>query len=205
MARIDDYINARKIAVESLGGRSLDSILEETGFHALGNKGIEVPFLDGAFHVSYPDFIFSDPADPQREIKLQEQVLLLHYLGASNIPMPTGMKVAYRELKDASFYFGPFTQRAIEPLKKVFGDRPEAFSKTAPLLGGTPIEDGDLGFTFTPLPRVPLHLILWRGDDEFPAEAGVLFDATVEKILSAEDTAWLAGMVIYRLIALSYR
>jgi hypothetical protein len=50
---------------------------------------------------------------------------------------------------------------------------------------------------------VPLQLILWEGDNEFPAEANILFDKTIGRILSPEDVAWLAGMVVYRLIAFS--
>jgi hypothetical protein len=50
---------------------------------------------------------------------------------------------------------------------------------------------------------VPLRLVLYLGDDEFPAEANILFDQSVGKILSPEDIAWMAGMLAYRLIALS--
>jgi len=52
---------------------------------------------------------------------------------------------------------------------------------------------------------VQVPLLLWEGDDEFPAEANILFDELCGKILSPEDADWLAGMLIYRLIALSYR
>ena len=44
-------------------------------------------------------------------------------------------------------------------------------------------------------------LILWKGDDEFPPEGSILFDRGINKILSAEDIAWLSGMVVYPLIA----
>jgi hypothetical protein len=48
-----------------------------------------------------------------------------------------------------------------------------------------------------------VRLILWAGDDEFPAEANIVFDENIAEILSPEDIAWLAGMVVYRLISLS--
>ncbi|MEE4264173.1 MAG: DUF3786 domain-containing protein [Desulfobacteraceae bacterium] len=44
---------------------------------------------------------------------------------------------------------------------------------------------------------------MWEGDAEFPAEANILFDQTIGRILPPEDVAWLAGMVVYRLMALS--
>jgi hypothetical protein len=53
------------------------------------------------------------------------------------------------------------------------------------------------------LPQVPLRLILWAGDDEFAPEANILFDDTAGEILSPEDAAWLAGMLVYRMMALA--
>jgi hypothetical protein len=44
---------------------------------------------------------------------------------------------------------------------------------------------------------------LWEGNAEFPSEANILFDETIGDILSPEDVAWLAGMLVYRLTALS--
>jgi hypothetical protein len=44
---------------------------------------------------------------------------------------------------------------------------------------------------------------VWEGDDEFPAEANILFDAAVGDYLSPEDAAWLASLAVYRLMALA--
>ena len=203
-ARTDDYLNARNIAAGELADTSLADLAKRTGFSTEGENTLVVPFLDRTYLVTLPDFRFTDADDAEKEVPLQEQVLILHYLQSGPSP-ETGTLVAYREIKDASFYFGPFTSRAINPLKKVFGENHEGLEKTAPLLSGTPIADGDAGYVFRPLPGIPIRMILWAGDDEFPPEANILFDSSIAKILSAEDIAWLTGMVIYRLIALSYR
>ncbi len=47
-------------------------------------------------------------------------------------------------------------------------------------------------------------LILWEGDDEFPPEANIIFNDTIGEVLSPEDVAWMAGMLVYRLIALAW-
>jgi hypothetical protein len=117
----------------------------------------------------------------------------------------SGNRVSYREIPGASFYFSAFVKRAIDPLKTVFGPNVTALVEAAKQLNGRPIEPGDVGFEFDVLPNVPLQLILYEGDDEFPAEANILFDQTIGVILSPEDIAWLAGMLVYRLIAISKR
>jgi len=201
--RIDDYINARKLAVEKLSPESFEKIAQRSGFEPSDGPSLHIPFLDRTYLVSYPHFEFEDQADSQKEIPLQEQVLILHYLMAAETPDLSGQWVSYREIPGASFYFGAFVKRAVDPLKKVFGQNTSGFCQAAERLQARKIENGDAGFEFQMFPAVPLQLILWEGDNEFPAEANILFDKTIGRLLSPEDVAWLAGMVVYRLMALA--
>jgi len=203
MPRIDDYINAREIAIEALAPLPFEDILQRTGFESSSENSFLIPFLDRTYLVSYPQFEFSDQIEGDKKIPLQEQVLILHYMMAPAAPPRTRQWIAYREIPGAAFYFDAFVKRAVEPLKKVFGDNLDAFARAAQKLHFQKIESGDLGFECRVLPGIPLRLILWGTDDEFPAEANILFDKNIGQILSPEDVAWLAGMVVYRLMALA--
>jgi hypothetical protein len=202
MPRIDDYFNAAKIAIEALDKESPAEILKRSGFEA-DAKGILVPFLNRIYHISIPGFAFCDTAPEPKDVPIQEQVLILHYLQAGGLQFPTGNWIAYREIQGASFYFSAFVKRAIDPLKKTFGSDIQGLVHAAEKLGGRSIPAGDAGFEFRLLPRIPVQLILWEGDAEFPAEANILFDETIGEILSPEDVAWLAGMLVYRLMAIN--
>ncbi len=204
MPRVDDYFNAAKIAIETLEKESRETILSRSGFEA-DAKGILAPFLNRIYHIGIPGFAFSDTAPEPKDVPIQEQVLILHYLQAGGLLFPTGNWIAYREIQGASFYFSAFVKRAIDPLKKTFGSSIQGLVIAAEKLGGQAISAGDAGFEFRLLPRIPVQLILWEGDAEFPAEANILFDETIGEILSPEDVAWLAGMLVYRLMALSQR
>jgi len=203
MPRIDDYINARKLALAELSRIPFEVILERSGFDSPSENSFRIPFLDRIYLVSYPQFEFYDQFRTQEEVPIQEQVLILHYMMAPSMPSPTSHWIAYREIPGAAFYFGAFVKRAVEPLKKVFGENLAGFARSAQKLHPKEIESGDAGFEFSILPAVPLQLILWAADDEFPAEANILFDKNIGQILSPEDVAWLAGMVVYRLMALA--
>ncbi len=204
MARIDDYINAKKIAVEKLSTESFDKIIQRSGFESLDDNICRVPFLDRVYNVSFPDFEFRDEYEENKEIPIQEQVLILHYMMGKSTVKLTGNWISYREIPGASFYFSAFVKRAINPLKKVFGRNISGFIKAAERLKGKVIDPGDAGFEFNVLPKAPLQLIIWEGDEEFAAEANILFDENIEELLSPEDVAWLAGMLVYRLIALAH-
>ena len=205
MPRIDDYITARKIAIEQLSNEAFDVILERSGFEPANGESFRIPFLNRVYQVGYPNFEFEDLSGTGQEIPIQEQILILHYMTAASPRNLSGNRVSYREIPGASFYFSAFVKRGIDPLKTVFGPNVTALVEAAKQLNGRPIEPGDVGFEFDVLPNVPLQLILYEGDDEFPAEANILFDQTIGVILSPEDIAWLAGMLVYRLIAISKR
>ncbi|MFH0994420.1 MAG: DUF3786 domain-containing protein [Pseudomonadota bacterium] len=202
MPRIDDYYNAAKIAIEALALESPKEILRRSGFEP-DPEGILVPFLNRTYRIGIPGFAFSDMAPEPKDVPIQEQVLILHYLRAGGLQFPTGNWIAYREIQGASFYFSAFVKRAIDPLKNTFGSNIQGLVKAAEQLGGLAIPAGDAGFEFRVLPRIPVQLILWEGDAEFPPEANILFDETIGDILSPEDVAWLSGMLVYRLMALS--
>ena len=203
MPRIDDYIAAKKLAVEKLTQLSLARIIRLSGFALSEAEDINIPFLNRNYRVSYPEFEFVDVSEPDQEVPIQEQVLLLHYLMADSPPKLPPKWIAYREISGAAFYFSAFVKRAIDPLKKVFGQNVAGLKKAAGQLNALPIETGDAGFEFHIFPKVALQIIVWIGDDDFPPEANILFDQTIGDLLSPEDVAWLAGMVVYRLIALS--
>jgi hypothetical protein len=204
MPRIDDYIAARVLARERLNAIAYEALLNRSGFDGLEGTAFRVPFLNRVFRLSYPDFEFSDLAAPQQEVPLQEQVLILHYLQGDPPPWADGGDwVAYREIPGAAFYFAAFRKRALDPLKNVFGQNVAGLKTAAARLNGDPVGFGDAGFEFRVFPKVPVRLILYAGDEEFPAEASILFDRSIDRMLSPEDIAWLAGMLVYRLMSLS--
>lgn len=202
MARIDDYQQARDLAAGKLAKENFNTIAERCGFETEDAATMRVPFLDRVYKVSYPQFKFEDAAQTDAQVPLQEQVLILHYLQGAR-PFLHKKWVAYREIPGAGFYFGAFVKRAVDPLKKVFGQNVTALQKAATRLNGTPIETGSAGFQFNVMPFAPVQLIIWEGDEEFPPEANILFDKSVGDYLSPEDAAWLASLTVYRLMALA--
>ena len=203
MPRIDDYKNAKKLAIDKLATESFDTILQRTGFDSDAPDQVRVPFLNRIYQIRFPEFEFKDPDEAKAEIPIQEQILILHYMLSPAPSLSTENWVSYREIPGASFYYSAFVKRAIDPLKNVFGQNVDGLLRAGEILGAQPIDSGDVGYEFRLFPNIPLRLILWAGDDEFPAEANIVFAENIKDILSPEDIAWLAGMLVYRLIALS--
>jgi hypothetical protein len=202
MARVDDFKQAKALAAQSLAEQSLEEISRRSGIPIGGQNALRLPFLGRVYVIAYPSFEFSDAADPAAQVPLQEQVLILHYLLRCQ-PHLKGQWIAYREIPGAGFYFSAFVKRAVDPLKKAFGQNVAGLKKAAAKLGATPMDTGNAAYRLELLPYAPIQIVVWEGDDEFPAEANILFDASVGDYLPPEDAAWLASLPIYRLMALA--
>ena len=190
MPRMDDYNQALALVKGQLAEKNPDHVARVSGAEMIRDKGgpaaLSLVFLNQEMRMSWPDLkvLFGKSGE---EIPVQQQILLLHYLhGAwsSNGAEPTGEWISFQEVPDGRFYLDAFHRRAKNPLVQAF-------------------DQGDASVLVRALPRINVALILWEGDEEFPPEGNILFDRNIIQILSAEDIAWLAGMVVYPLIGMA--
>ncbi len=127
-------------------------------------------------------------------------ILTLHYLnGAGGEPL-TGELVPFRDLSGGRVYDSNFEKRVRARLVRAFSHQPALLLEAAARLGGEAVDMGDAGVRLVTFPRVPLWLVLWAADEEFPAGANVLFDSSVRSYLCTEDAVVLCEQVVAELI-----
>ncbi len=125
---------------------------------------------------------------------LFSQITVLHYLVHAQCLPAAGRLVAPGDLAAAPLYARGTHVLPTESLARAYGDSPERVTARAKALGGQTLDYGDLALRLLPLPRVPVVVVFWRGDDEFPARASLLLDATCEAHLAA-DIVWSTAML----------
>jgi hypothetical protein len=207
MARIDDYREAVELSKKGLKDKNPKRIADQSGadfeVDSEGKTILTMDFLNKKVVITWPDLEFSF-RESEEELPIQQQVLLLHYLNGATGAKITGKWIAYQEVPDGKFYLDAFVRRAKNPMVQGFGHRPELLVKlTTEVYGARPQDEGDFSVVVQVLPMVPVALVLWKGDEEFPPEGTILFDRSISGILSAEDIAWLAGMIIYPLMGMA--
>ncbi|MBN1105628.1 MAG: DUF3786 domain-containing protein [Deltaproteobacteria bacterium] len=210
MPRMDDYVQAVLLGKAALTGATPDLLARLAGAEirkeSAESVSLLVPFLNDEVSVTWDDLRFQSTRSGQ-EPPIQQQILLLHYLKgawASGGAVATGQWISFQEIPDGRFYMDAFQRRAKNPLVQAFGEKPERLIGIAgDAYGAVPLDQGDFSVVVKVLPLVPMALVLWRGDEEFPPEGNILFDRNISAILSAEDIAWLAGMVVYPLAGMA--
>ena len=160
---------------------------------------IEVRFWGSDYIVRCPEISMQEVGTGQ-EPPIAIQILILHYLINADGTRLADAWISFRELPDGHIYDAAFRRRANLRLAEAFGNDLEGFVAAATTLGGERLTYGDASFLFSMFPRVRLAVVLYLGDDEFPASANVLFDAAAGHYLPIEDLAVLGGMLAGRLI-----
>ncbi len=163
----------------------------ETGLYGLKSFGWQI-------HISPNDKrVFCN--EPGSEILLNELeehyvLSLLWYLAeAKDIPL-SGKLMRPDNLK-GGYLFSQGTH--ILPLDRIsakYEKNIEGFLSRGNSFGSEVSGYGDASIQLSPFPRIPVTLILWEGDDEFPSRADLLFDSTSEFQMPI-DILWSSAMM----------
>ena len=111
---------------------------------------------------------------------------------ARDIPLSNRL-VQPVNLKGGHIFFRGTHVLPLDKLATRYTHDSEAFLKRGAALGGRQLDYGDASVQLFPFPRIPVVIILWRGDEEFPPRADLLFDSTCELHL-ALDILWSTAM-----------
>jgi len=103
--------------------------------------------------------------------------------------------VTPQQLPYGEFFFRPPHELPTGKLEAAFGSRLEAFRRAGRALRGRVLEMGDAAWEFRALPRVPIAVVLWAADEEFPARARFLFDRRADRQLPI-DALWLLTIAV---------
>ena len=61
------------------------------------------------------------------------------------------------------------------------------------------MDGGDVAVEVATFPEVFVRMIFWKGDDDLPPEATMLFDRGLMDVYSTEDVAVLMTLIVQRL------
>ena len=189
-----------KLACEQV--KKISNIEEQcrkSGANYLGPHKIGINYLNQPYHILLTDVKIL-LGDGSTEASLRDKILILHYFAGAKGTPATGKLIAYKQLPGGVSYFPAFYKRAINPLIKHFGKSPELLRKAAAKLGGRDTEYGDVSVTINAFSRVPITLVLWRGDEELAPNGNILFDANISDYLPTEDVTVLTETIIWKLV-----
>jgi hypothetical protein len=164
-----------------------------------GRWHLQLSYFGEPHNIAWPELVVRDAEDSVCATPLQA-ALLDHLVLADGTPLADRW-VSLRELPNGAFYERAFQGYSGNRLMRAFRNDLEGLREAARQLSGEPLSIGDAAFRFWALPRIPLAIVYWAGDEEFPATAQVLFDASARSYHDLEMLAHLGQTICGKLIA----
>jgi hypothetical protein len=197
------YSQAFDIAVDKLASTFQIEILSQRSngeyISECGQSWLKLMYLNDRYQIHFPDITITRVNDPS-PVELRDKILILHYLlNSSDTPL-SGKLISFKELGEALPYYRTFYQRTIQPLIKHFGNDLFKLESAVLALGAVRIALGDYAVTIPAFHNIPITLVFWHGDDEFPPDVNILFDSTVLNRLPLEDLIVLCQTIVWRMI-----
>jgi hypothetical protein len=196
-------IGGHKWIYQDLIGRLSNADIVTSSQHlglALNDSGeAEVLFMGKIYLVSREGVRRSDG---ERFLDATGSVLI-HYVLKGSRSRPNGQFVTLSELAGPLFKHGSYSNSALEhPIIKRFQGRIPELLAVAASVGGCQGGEAGLGavsLIFDLLPHVPLQLIFYDRDDEFPARATLLYDLNATQMIDFEVLAVLVTVFVQSL------
>ncbi len=180
---------------------ALNKAWEELEKLALSSRST-IQFLTDAYEVNVSDrTILQQSSLLPAEDYLS--VLILHYLiGCLKYGYrPSGDWVSFKDIWGGDTYFPAYRNNTIRPLIERLQKDPDGLiRRLSTSYKGKVVEGGDIAIMLETFPEVFIRITIWRGEDEIPPEATILFDRSLTDVLATEDIAVFLDSVVHRII-----
>jgi hypothetical protein len=118
---------------------------------------------------------------------------LWYLIHTKDIPL-TGRLIKPENLKGGELFFRGSHVLPLDKIASKYSDNKEAFIKRGTEMCAEVSTYGDASLQLLPMPRIPVILILWLKDEEFPPRIDFLFDSSCQLHLPL-DVLWSIAML----------
>ncbi len=167
------------------------------------NSSYELKCFGQEVHVSLKDKVITAVSDIGKlivnDLGEYSRLAILNYLtSAKDIPL-SGELVRPADLSGGGIFVRGTHVVPIDNVAETFGDDQEKLLNVGKELGGLRREYGDVSVELLPFRRVPVTIVLWAGDEDFPAKASLLLDSTCTLQVPV-DILWSTAMMVVKAI-----
>jgi hypothetical protein len=161
--------------------------------------GLKLDLRNGDLHDLLSKTLIKDHDIQSKHLLRSIYYLLSGYSKVEKIKL-TGELITFKQIRGNRFVNRG--KGAEERLIREFSRKPKQLISSAEKLGGNKIDFpyGDITISLKAFPLIPLTIVLYANDEEFPGDARIFYDVSIKDIFDAEQTNFITHLTISRLI-----
>ena len=126
---------------------------------------------------------------------------MFHY--AKDAPRPSRELVPFRQVKRAYPFEAAYNQTIVTPFAEQFAGHVPELQGALDALGIRRLPQGDASGVLEVIPGLEIAVLFWDGDEEFPAQANLLFDSNITDFMHEENVVMVASNAVRLLVEAS--
>ncbi|WP_372677399.1 DUF3786 domain-containing protein [Desulfosarcina sp.] len=126
-------------------------------------------------------------------------LFMIHYLLQSRETEPFKEWISEKDIPGGPTFFRGPHEIPTRWISNRFNDNIDEFKARCEQLHGIRLNMADAAYRFRITPRIPAAVLYWLGDENFPAEAKILYDRTIADHLAADIVYALAVAICERI------
>jgi hypothetical protein len=197
------YENIYRNLLEDLKAINLAGAAKVLGLSCNQSGQIEIPFLGDIYNLDTSGARNNEGQEASTVVGS----VLAGYVITQGRGEPSNRFVPMDKLTEMVSSGNNYSNTSLEArLAKYAGKDPARFEEAVVALGGKPggeVGSGGKSWIVHLLPQIPVQLIFYEGDNEFPAVVHLLFDLTSVNFLEFEFLAVLATIFVHEVVRLS--
>jgi hypothetical protein len=126
-------------------------------------------------------------------------LFIIHYLLKSKEIKISNEWISEKDIPGGTTFFRGPHEIPTNIISLRFNNNILEFKERCEQLHGIPLNMADAAYSFKITPRIPVVVLYWRGDRDFPAESKILYDRTIAEHLASDIIYALAVGICERL------
>ncbi len=125
---------------------------------------------------------------------------IVHYLLHSKESEIQNEWISEKQIPGGDLFFNVSHEIPTSLISDKYGNDIEGFKRKCEELQGIPLDMADASYRFNITPRIPVAVLFWDGDEDFPPESKMLFDKSIAGLLAPDIVLALAYDVCSRIV-----
>lgn len=160
-----------------------------------------IPYFTHTCAIRLSDGIIEPPAAWEQLSLMDEMNIYTLLWYSKETAALTGQWLPFEELKDARPFGPAFRRGNLAPFAATFSGHGDLLEQALLAYGGKPLPTGDVGYEIDVFPCIPMRVLFWDGDEEFPAQANLLFDRSTTDFIHVESVVSITSEALKHLAA----